>query len=156
MIIRLDTPPERSHVLHLCGPYKKLRHIVLLFQIQIVAKMDPLKYLFEKHALSGSLTRWLFLLAEFGLKYVVRKMIKWVSGFCAENPIKGDDGKEDFPNQDIWDIELSAWKMYFDRAVNQYGNGIVVLLITPNGVPLAVKLNFEVTNNMARYEACIT
>ena len=54
------------------------------------------------------------------------------------------------------DIELSAWKMYFDRAVNQYGNGIVVLLITPNRVPLAVKLNFEVTNNMARYEACIT
>ena len=46
--------------------------------------------------------------------------------------------------------------MYFDRVVNQYGNGIVVLLITPNGVPLAVKLNFEVTNNMARYEACIT
>ena len=48
--------------------------------------------------MSGSLTRWLFLLAEFGLKYVVRKMIKWVSGFCAENPIKGDDGKVDFPN----------------------------------------------------------
>ena len=31
-------------------------------------------------------------------------------------------------------------------------------MITPNGshVPLAVKLNFEATNNMAEYEACIT
>ena len=47
--------------------------------------------------------------------------------------------------------------MYFDGVVNQYGNGIGVLLITPNGlhVPLAVKLNFEVTNNMAKYKAYI-
>ena len=47
--------------------------------------------------------------------------------------------------------------MYFYGAVNQYGNGIGVLLITPDGsyVPLAVKLNFEATNNMAEYKACI-
>ena len=31
-------------------------------------------------------------------------------------------------------------------------------MITPEGshVPLAIKLNFEATNNMAEYEACIT
>ena len=59
--------------------------------------------------------------------------------------------------RDILDIELGAWKMYFDRAINQYGKGIGVLLITPNGshVPLAVKLNFEATNNMAEQEAYI-
>ena len=36
-------------------------------------------------------------------------------------------------------------------------NGIGVLLITPDGshVPLVIKLNFEATNNMAEYEACI-
>ena len=77
--------------------------------------------------------------------------------FYAENPIEGGDGKEDFPNEDILDIELWAWKMYFDGAVNQYGNGIGVFSITPNGshMPLVVKLNFEATNNMAEYEACI-
>ena len=76
----------------------------------------------------------------------------------AKNPIVGDDGKEDFLDEDILDIELGAWKMYFDRAMNQYGNGIGVLLITPDGsyVPLARKLNFEATNNMVEYEACIT
>ena len=80
-----------------------------------------------------------------------------MSDFCAENPIERDDGKEDFPNEDILDIELGAWKMYFDGAVNQYGNGIGVLLISPDGshVPLAVKLNFKATKNMAEYEACI-
>ena len=47
--------------------------------------------------------------------------------------------------------------MYFNGAMNQYGNGIGVLLITPKGshIPLAIKLNFKETNNMAEYEACI-
>ena len=121
--------------------------------------MDPLKYLFEELVLSGRLSRWLILLIEFDLKYVARKTIKGsvVSNFCVENPIEGKDGKEDFPNKDILDIEPGAWKMYFNGAMNQYGNGIGILLITLDGsyVPLVVKLNFEAANNMAEYEACI-
>ena len=76
---------------------------------------------------------------------------------CRENPVEGEDGKEDFPNKDILDIKLGAWRMYFNGAVIQYGNGIGVLLITLEGshIPLAVKLNFKATNNMAEYEACI-
>ena len=78
----------------------KLRHIVLPFQIWVVARMDPLKYLFEKPALNGRLPRWLILLVEFDLKYVARKNIKGsiMSDFCAENLIKGEDGKKDFPD----------------------------------------------------------
>ena len=132
---------------------QKLRHIVLLFQIWVVVRMDPLNYLFEKSALSRRLSRWLILLAEFDLKYVAGKPIKWsvVLDFCAENPVEGEDGKEDFPDEDILDIELRTWKMYFDGAANQYGNGIGILLITLEGshIPLAIKLNFETTNNMA-------
>ena len=77
--------------------------------------------------------------------------------FCVENPIEGETGKEDFLDEDILDIKLGAWKMYFGGTMNQYGNGIGILLITPDGshIPLAVKLNFEVTNNMVEYEACI-
>ncbi|XP_075636804.1 uncharacterized protein LOC142609048 [Castanea sativa] len=124
-----------------------------------MARMGPLKYLFEKPALSGRLSRWLILLAKFNLKYVARKTIKGsvMSDFCTENPIEGEDGKKDFPDVDILDVELGTWKMYFDGATNQYGNGIRVLLITPEGshIPLAIKLNFKVTNNMAKYEACM-
>ena len=80
-----------------------------------------------------------------------------MSNFCAKNPIEGEDGKEDFPNKDVLDVELGTWKMYFGRAVNQYGNEIGILLITFEGshIPLSIKLNFEVTNNMAKCEACI-
>jgi len=152
------TPIEKS-CFALVWAIQKLRHIILPFHVWVIAQMDPLKYLFEKPALSGKLSRWLILLAKFNLKYVVRKTIKGsvMSDFCAENPIEKKDGKEDFPDEDILDIELGAWKMYFNGAVNQYGNGIGVLLISPDGshMPLAIKLNFEATNNMAKYEARI-
>jgi len=70
----------------------------------------------------------------------------------------GEDGREDFSNEDILDVELRLGKMYFNGSVNQYGNEIRVLLINPEGshIPLAVKLNFEATNNMVEYETCIT
>ena len=39
---------------------------------------------------------------------MARKTIKGsiVSNFCAKNPIEGENGKEDFPNEDILDVEL--------------------------------------------------
>ena len=51
---------------------------------------------------------------------MARKTIKGsvVLDFCVENPIEGKDGKEDFPDEDILDVKLGTWKMYFDRAVN--------------------------------------
>ena len=88
------TPIEKS-CFALVWAVEKLRHIILPFQIWVVARMDPLKYLFEKPALSGRLSRWLILLAEFDLKYVARKTIKEsvMLDFCAKNPIEGEDGK---------------------------------------------------------------
>ena len=95
------TPTEKS-CFALVWTIQKLRHIILLFQIWVVARMDPLKYLFDKTALGG----WLILLAEFNLKYVARKTIKGsvMSDFCVDNPIEGGDGKEDFPDEDILDV----------------------------------------------------
>ena len=122
--------------------------------------MDPLKYLFENPTLSGRLSRWLILLVEFYLKYVARKTSKEnaLSNFCAENPIEGEYSREDFLNENILNIEIRVWKMYFDGVVNQHGNGIRVLLITLDGshIPMTINLNFEATNNMVEYEACIT
>ena len=82
--------------------------------------MKPIKYLFEKPALSGRLSRRLILLAEFDLKYVSRKTIKVsvVSNFYVVSLIEEGDGKKDFPDKDILDVELRAWKMYFNGAMN--------------------------------------
>ena len=54
-------------------------------------------------------------------------------------------------------IELEPWKMYFDGATNQNGNGIGVLLISPKGTnfQFSGRLNFPTTNNATEYKACI-
>ena len=61
--------------------------------------------------------------------------------FYVENRIKGEDGKENFPDKDILDVDLGTWETYFDGTVNQYRNGMGILLITPEGshIPLAIK-----------------
>nr|XP_023872018.1 uncharacterized protein LOC111984633 [Quercus suber] len=54
-------------------------------------------------------------------------------------------------------IEIESWKMYFDGALNENGNGIKVLLISSKGtdIPFSSRLNFPTTNNATEYEACI-
>ena len=60
-------------------------------------------------------------------------------------------------NENIKEIEVGSWKMYFDGATNQNGSGIGVLLISPKGthIPFSGRLNFPATNNVTEYEACI-
>ena len=47
--------------------------------------------------------------------------------------------------------------MVFDGASNTLGNGIDVVIISPEGchTPFTARLCFNCTNNMAEYEACI-
>ena len=65
-----------------------------------------------------------------------------------------------FPNQELMyvaTIEERPWKLNFDGASNTVGNGIGAVLVSPNGdhYPFTSKLDFDCTNNMAKYEACI-
>lgn len=54
-------------------------------------------------------------------------------------------------------MEDESWALYFDYASNHDGCGVGVLPISLEGehTPLFVKLDFDVTNNAAEYEACI-
>ena len=47
--------------------------------------------------------------------------------------------------------------MYFDGVVNNKRAGIGVILVTPEGemIPMAKRLEFQVTNNQAKYETYI-
>ena len=49
------------------------------------------------------------------------------------------------------------WTFYFDGAVNVWGNGVGAVIISLYGkqYPFLVRLQFECTNNMTEYEACI-
>ena len=81
-----------------------------------------------------------------------------IAKHCAGHPVGEDDLDDDFPNEDVLNVdEKATWKMYFAGAFNQHESGVKVLLIAPNGVhiPLSAKLNIVATNNVVEYEAWI-
>ncbi|XP_050908548.1 uncharacterized protein LOC127122218 [Lathyrus oleraceus] len=78
----------------------------------------------------------------------------------------------DFPDEDVMALRMndsdeplieeglkpgSIWVLVFDGAVNAYGHGIGFVIITPRGshIPFAARLDFDCTNNIVEYEACI-
>lgn len=49
---------------------------MLAHKIQLIDKIDSLKYLQRKITLTGRLVKWVMVLSEFDIKYVDRKEIK--------------------------------------------------------------------------------
>ena len=125
--------------------------------------MDPIKYIFEKPALTGKIARWQVLLSEFDILFVARKAIKGqaIADYLADHPSEQLELMDsEFPDEDVMTIDEDnhgRWKLYFDGAANAVGSGIGAVSVSPKGqqTPIAVKLGFDCTNNMTEYEACI-
>ena len=144
---------------------RRLRHYMTEYSVQLVSRLDPLRYLFDIPVLTSKLMRWLVLLTEFDIQYVTQKSIKGsvLADHLASLPVT--DSRvidDDFPDEEIVGMtSLSGWRMYFDGAANHSGYGIGVLLISPHGghIPRSVRLAFMdrylATNNIVEYEACI-
>jgi len=52
------------------------RQYMLSHTTLLISKMDPIKYIFEKSALTGRIARWQMLLSEYDIQYVTQKAIK--------------------------------------------------------------------------------
>ncbi|XP_037493719.1 uncharacterized protein LOC119370184 [Jatropha curcas] len=122
----------------------KLQHYLSSYTTYVISESNPLKFLME---------------AAYDLKFVQRKAVKGgaLADQLAELPVEDQMPKVEFPDENLLHLENQVWEMYFDGASNYHGNGIGVVFKTPCGeyVPIAVKLDFDCTNNEAEYEACI-
>ncbi|KAG8481593.1 hypothetical protein CXB51_026544 [Gossypium anomalum] len=142
---------------------RRLRQYMLYHTTWLISKLDPLKYMMESTALNGRMARWQILLSEFDIVYVSQKAIKGsaVADFLASRAL--DDYEPlnfNFSNEELMCIamtENSSWRLNFDGASNAVGNRIGAVLVSPKGdhYPFTCKLDFDCTNNMAEYEACI-
>ena len=54
----------------------KLRQYMLDYTTQLIYRIDPIKYIFQKPALTGKISHWQMLLSEFDIMFVTRKAIK--------------------------------------------------------------------------------
>jgi len=81
-----------------------------------------------------------------------------IAEYLAYNPLE-EYQPLDFhlPDEDILAIEEddeevdNNWKMYFNGASNVNGNGIGAVIVSPEGkqFPIALRLEFDCTNNIA-------
>ena len=55
---------------------RRLRHYMIEYSVQLVSRLDPLRYLFDKPILKSRLMRWLILLTDFNIQYVTQNSIK--------------------------------------------------------------------------------
>ena len=90
-----------------------------------------------------------------------------MADFLADRAIEDyEPMKFDFPDEDLMAIlqidkeepmKEKNWKMYFDGASNALEHGIRAVLISPekDHCPFTAKLNFDCTNNVMEYEACV-
>ncbi|XP_039048787.1 uncharacterized protein LOC120189633 [Hibiscus syriacus] len=161
-------PPIEKVCCALVWATKRLRQYMLYHTTWLISKLDPLKYMMGVPALSGRLARWQMLLSEFDIEYVSQKAIKGsaISDFLASRTDENYEPLDfDFPDEDLMALSLEEavtstdnfWRMYFDGASNALGHGIGAILISPEGghYPFTSRLNFDCTNNMAEYEACV-
>ncbi|XP_012461624.1 uncharacterized protein LOC105781653 [Gossypium raimondii] len=122
----------------------------------------------ESTALNGRMARWQILLSEFDIVYVSQKAVKGsaIADFLASRALEDYEPLSfDFPNEDLMYVAATEenpqdghnWKLNFDGASNAVGNGIGAVLVSPNGdhYPFTCKLDFNSTNKMVEYEACI-
>ena len=114
----------------------------------------------EKPMQDGKNAKWVLLLSEFDIKYVTKKSVKGRAiadhlAYCS--PEEAEEVQGDFLDEDIMEIEVELWKMYFDGATNQNGSGVGVHLISPKRahIPFSSRLNFPTTKNGIEYEVCI-
>ncbi|XP_073261648.1 uncharacterized protein [Populus alba] len=143
---------------------KRLRHYMLYHTTLLISKVDPLRYICDKPYLSSRIARWQVLLSEYDIVYTTRKAVKGsaIADHLADNAVEDYEPLDfDFPDENVLSVvgeeKTDWWTMFFDGAVNVYGNGAGAVIISPDQkqYPISVKLCFECTNNTAEYEACI-
>ncbi|XP_020424462.1 uncharacterized protein LOC109950317 [Prunus persica] len=151
----------------------KLRHYMLSFTIYIIAKIDLIKYMLIRPMLRGRIGKWTLALTKFSFRYVPQKAVKGqaVADFLADHPgevIENMDSS-DIANADlltraqtclnnpIYPVHLTPWKLYFDGSKTDVASGAGIILEEPLGIRhcYSFQLEFQCTNNRAKYEALI-
>ena len=106
-----------------------------------------------KPMIYGRIGKWIIAFTEFSLQYVPTKVVKGqvLTDFLTKHP-----------NVELYPVEtnfvgLKPWKLYFNSSQHKDGVGVGVLIVFPNDEPtrFMFELQYECSNNEAKYEALI-
>jgi len=88
---------------------KRLHHYMVNHTTWLISKMDLIKYIFEKPALTGRIAQWQMLLSEYDIVYRTHKEIKGsiLVDHLAHQPV--DDYQQikfDFSNEELMYLKM--------------------------------------------------
>jgi hypothetical protein len=114
----------------------------------VACQADVTKYMLEKPILSVRIAKWAYALIEYDLAYESKRIMRGqvIADFIINHRIKDEEN--------INCICVFPWKLYFDGSVYREGQGIGIVLISPNNVvyETSVHLEYFCTNNQTEYE----
>jgi hypothetical protein len=90
---------------------KCLRYYMINHNTWLISKMDPIKYIFEKAAVTGRISWWQMLLSEYDIEYRTQKAIKGsiIADHLAHQPVEDYQPiKFDFPDEEIMYLKMKA------------------------------------------------
>jgi hypothetical protein len=109
----------------------------------IVCQYDVIKYMLQKHILSGRLGKGAYALIEYDLRYGPLRSRKGhkIADFIVDHSIRMDDR--------ICTTKEGCWTLFFDGSVCSQGQGIGCVIRSPHGMEqeFATQLEFACTNN---------
>ncbi|XP_075667523.1 uncharacterized protein LOC142637128 [Castanea sativa] len=156
--------PLKKAILAVVHATWKLPHCFQSHTVVVLTQL-PLKSVLRSANYSGGIAKWGTILGAFDIKYMPHTSVKGqvlvdlVVEFA--EPSLEETAKElhmDEKSVGMITYEgLPIWKVYVDRAVNQRGLGVELILVSPEGITFkkSLRLAFSTTNNEAEYEVVL-
>ena len=156
--------PLEKEILAVVHGTRKLPHYFKAHTVVILTQL-PLKAMLQSANYTGRIAKWGTILGAFNIKYMPRTSIKaqvladLVAEF-AEGPVENESEDHRMGEKSVGLItaqEPLQWKVYVDRAANQKGSNVGLVLISPEKLIIekSLRLGFSVTNNEAEYKALL-
>ena len=127
----------------------------------VVLTQLPLKSILQSADYTRRIAKWGTILRSFDIKYMPCTFVKGqvlanlVAEF-AECPEEMDGENHNLGERSIGMVSIQClmpWELYVDRAANQRGLGVGLVLVSLEKITIekSLKLSFSTTNNEAKY-----
>jgi len=142
-----DHETRYAHIEKLCLSLyyacAKMRHYLLSSTCVVACQADVIKHVLYRPILHGRIGKWAYALIEYDLTFEPLKTLRGqvLADFIVEHGIDLDD--------EVNYLTFTPWKLCFDGLVCKDGQGVGIILVSPNGAKIRIssQLDFYCTNN---------
>ena len=156
--------PLEKAILAVVHATRKLPHYFQAHTVVVLTQL-PLKSILRNADYTGRVAKWGKILRALDIKYMPRTSIKRqvLANLVAEfaeclKEMNVEKYGMDEKLVGIISVQCSTpWEMYVDRAANQRGSGVGLVLVSPEKITIekSLQMSFSATNNEAEYEALL-